>query len=380
MVMDVPVEDPVAAGRARPPAANEARPLELVDVVKRFKGVPAVDGISLAVEAGEFVSLVGPSGCGKTTTLQMVGGFLTSDEGEVRLHGQRVNDLPPNRRDVGLVFQSFALFPHMTAVENVAYGLKMRRVGKRERIRRAQEALTMVGLENTEGRLPRELSGGQRQRVALARALVFNPGLLLLDEPLSNLDAKMRHQMRAELKQIQREFGTSTLFVTHDQEEALSMSDRVIVVNQGRIEQSGTPREIYRRPATPFVARFIGESNVWEATATTDQDGRAVLTLGSGLRLVAESAEVPADDPSVLVTVRPEGVTLTTVGAGSREQPNVFQGVVSSSSYLGARVEYRVLLDGAESVQVSCPGESAQFDDGDRVEVSWPASACRVVR
>jgi len=255
----------------------------------------------------------------------------------------------------------------------------MRKVPKRERVRRAQEALAMVGLDHTESRLPTQLSGGQRQRVALARALVFNPELLLLDEPLSNLDAKMRHQMRAELKQIQREFGTSTLFVTHDQEEALSMSDRVIVISEGRIEQSGTPREIYRNPATPFVARFVGDSNVWEAKPSgPGGDGGTRFTLASGLQVVAED-EAGALGDAVLLTLRPEAVSLALPGQ-SPGTGNAFAGIVLSSSYLGARVEYRVRVEDAETLLVSCPGESARYEDGDRVEVGWPASACRIVR
>lgn len=380
--MDTPVGESAGVATDRQNGSStDPAPLELVGVSKSFKGVPAVDGISLTVESGEFVSLVGPSGCGKTTTLQMVAGFLVPDTGDVLLRRTRVNELPPNRRDIGLVFQSFALFPHKTVIENVEYGLRMRKVGKRERVRRAQEALSTVGLEHTESRLPTQLSGGQRQRVALARALVFNPDLLLLDEPLSNLDAKMRHQMRAELKQIQRDFGTSTLFVTHDQEEALSMSDRVIVIDQGRIEQSGTPREIYRNPATPFVARFVGESNVWEAApAATDERGWTTFTLASGLQITVEEAAPSGSSEPVLLTLRPEAISLGAPGRRSSTDPNSFSGVVESSSYLGARVEYRVRIEDAEILQVSCPGESARYDEGDRVEVSWPTTACRIVR
>ncbi len=244
-----------------PEPSAEAADVELVDVTKRFGDVAAVDGIDLTVQPGEFLSLLGPSGCGKTTTLRLIAGFERPDEGEVRIGGRDVSRLPAYKREVNTVFQSYALFPHLNVLENVAYGLKQRGLGRRERRTRALEMLELVRLGGFEKRKPRQLSGGQQQRVALARALVMNPRVLLLDEPLGALDLKVRKELQIELKRIQEEVGITFVYVTHDQEEALAMSDRVAVMNQGRIEQLGPPGEIYDRPATEFVAGFIGDTN-----------------------------------------------------------------------------------------------------------------------
>ena len=235
--------------------------LELIGLEKHYGGAAAVAGIDLTVNEGEFVTLLGPSGCGKTTTLALVAGFLPPTAGEILLKGKSVADLPAFRRDIGVVFQDYALFPHMTAAENVAFGLKMRRVPSSETAKRVNEALDLMQLAGLGERRPLQMSGGQRQRVALARALVINPTVLLLDEPLSNLDLKLREEMRVEIVAIQRRLGITTVFVTHDQGEALVMSDRIAVMNAGRIEQIGDPAEIYERPATRFVAEFIGRTN-----------------------------------------------------------------------------------------------------------------------
>ena len=231
--------------------------LVLDGLTKRFGSFTAVEAMDLSVERGEFVSLLGPSGCGKTTTLQMIAGFVPVDSGTIRLDGSDLGPVAPNRRGLGIVFQSYALFPHMTAAETVAFGLEMRNVPRSERAERVRAALAMVGLAGYEQRHPRRMSGGQQQRVALARALVIKPSVLLLDEPLSNLDAKLREEMQIELRQIQRTIGTTTILVTHDQNEAMSLSDRIVVMSQGRIEQIGTPQEIRNRPATRFVQEFI---------------------------------------------------------------------------------------------------------------------------
>ncbi|MEJ0020146.1 MAG: ABC transporter ATP-binding protein [Acetobacteraceae bacterium] len=246
--------------------------LQLVSLTKRFGAATVVDAIDLAVAPGEFVTLLGPSGCGKTTTLNMVAGFLAPDGGAIRLQGKPVESLPPFRRDLGLVFQDYALFPHMSVAENVGFGLRMRRVPRAEIARRVSDALALVQLVGLGERRPLQLSGGQRQRVALARALVIQPAMLLLDEPLSNLDLKLREEMRVEISMLQRRLGIATIFVTHDQGEALTMSDRIAVMRAGRIEQIGTPSEIYERPATRFVAGFIGTANLIEAA-----DGAAVI-------------------------------------------------------------------------------------------------------
>ena len=240
--------------------------LELDRVAKQFGPQTVVDDFSLAVGKGEFISFLGPSGCGKTTTLQMIAGFLDPSRGAIRLEGSDLTAVQPAKRGLGIVFQSYALFPHMTAAENVAFGLEMRRVPRAECRERVRAALAMVGLAGYEERYPRRMSGGQQQRVALARALVIRPSVLLLDEPLSDLDAKLREDMQIELRQIQRNLGTTTILVTHDQNEAMSLSDRIVVMNQGRIEQIGTPQETYERPASAFVSQFLGKTNDFAAT------------------------------------------------------------------------------------------------------------------
>src|SRR5436305_7181927 len=245
--------------------------LVLQSVTKRFGDAAAVDGLSLTVEKGEFVSLLGPSGCGKTTTLQMIAGFVEPTSGAVRLEGRDLLAMKPSRRGLGIVFQSYALFPHMTVAENVAFGLEMQGVAAAERVRRVGETLELVGLTAFTGRYPRQLSGGQQQRVALARALVIRPQILLLDEPLSNLDAKLREEMQIELRQIQRTVGTTTILVPHDQGEAMALSDRIVVMNHGRAEQIGPPHEAYERPATPFVASFLGKTNLVDGTTVRSE-------------------------------------------------------------------------------------------------------------
>ncbi len=360
-------------------ASAEPPALELRGITKSFAGKPAVRAVDLQVNTGEFVSIVGPSGCGKTTTLQMVGGFQRPDSGSILIHGEAVDTLPPNKRDIGMVFQSYALFPHMTCVENVAYGLKMRKVPRKERIERALAALRLVGLVGVGDRRPAQLSGGQQQRVALARALVFDPSLLLLDEPLSNLDAKLRNEMRVELKQIQQRTKASTLFVTHDQEEALSMSDRIVVMNDGRVEQIGTPREIYQAPATAFVASFLGDSNVWEGVFAIGDDGYS-CTLASGLTVtLGPDAGTGLASERAMITIRPEAVRIAPAEVRPDAGPNRFSGVVTATSYLGASTEYRVLLEDAEQMRVSRLSDGAVFREGDRVSVSWDVSVVGVV-
>ncbi|MFM9846538.1 MAG: ABC transporter ATP-binding protein [Hyphomicrobiaceae bacterium] len=276
--------------------------LVLDGLTKRFGEHAAVENLSLAVEQGEFLALLGPSGCGKTTTLQMIAGFVMPTSGAITLAGQDLLAVKPAKRGLGIVFQSYALFPHMTAAENVAFGLDMQGVAGDERKRRVRETLELVGLGALADRYPRRMSGGQQQRVALARALVIRPSILLLDEPLSNLDAKLREEMQIELRQIQRNVGTTTILVTHDQSEAMALSDRIAVMSQGRIEQIAPPHEAYERPATPFVANFLGKTNVLAAVTESD---------GSGTRVVLGDGRWPASagsPPRVLVTVRPEKI------------------------------------------------------------------------
>ena len=240
--------------------------LTLEKLTKKFGSHAAVDGLSLEVEKGEFIALLGPSGCGKTTTLQMIAGFVEPTSGAIRLEGRDLLAMKPAKRGLGIVFQSYALFPHMTVAENVSFGLEMQGVAAAERTKRVAETLELVGLAALAARFPRQMSGGQQQRVALARALVIRPSILLLDEPLSNLDAKLREEMQIELRQIQRTVGTTTILVTHDQAEAMALSDRIVVMNRGRAEQIGPPHEAYERPATPFVANFLGKTNLVNGT------------------------------------------------------------------------------------------------------------------
>jgi len=281
--------------------------LVLENLSKRFGSHLAVDNLCLGVEKGEFVSLLGPSGCGKTTTLQMIAGFVEPSGGAVRLEGRDLLAIKPARRGLGIVFQSYALFPHMTVAENVAFGLEMQGVAPAERARRVGETLELVGLAAFAGRFPRQLSGGQQQRVALARALVIRPQILLLDEPLSNLDAKLREEMQIELRQIQRSVGTTTILVTHDQAEAMALSDRLVVMNHGRVEQIGAPHEAYERPATAFVAGFLGRTNVLNgATVRPEKIAFAASGLGGTVRTRVFQGNhwlYQVETPSGLVTV-----------------------------------------------------------------------------
>ncbi|WP_326636824.1 ABC transporter ATP-binding protein [Streptosporangium sp. NBC_01755] len=349
--------------------------IELDGVVKEYVShgevVQAVRGVTLTIAEGEFFSLLGPSGCGKTTTMRMIAGFEDPSRGNVRLHGQDVTDVPPNKRDVNMVFQSYALFPHMNVWENVAFGLRRKKVAEAEIKRRVGEILEIVDLTGREKRRPREMSGGQQQRVALARALVNNPRALLLDEPLGALDLKLRQAMQIELKRIQREVGITFVYVTHDQSEALTMSDRIAVMNDGMVEQLGTPREIYERPATAFVAGFIGTSNLLNGTVDRLQSGFAVLKLGEEDQVLAEGGSFTAGEP-IAITVRPEKIGIST------EEPtgdlSVVRGVVSEVVYLGLYNSYTVsLAQGAEVTvfQQNALDSTSTAERGDAVWLSW---------
>jgi len=306
--------------------------VELIDVVKDYSGHRALDGIGLAIAPGEFVALLGPSGCGKTTALRALAGLEQVNGGSILIDGEDVAELPTNKRDIGMVFQSYSLFPHMTALENVEFGLRMRRVPAAERRDRAAEMLEMVGLAKHGARFAHQLSGGQQQRVALARALVTRPRVLLLDEPLSALDAKVRVQLRDEIRRIQTDLGITTLFVTHDQEEALAVADRVAVMREGRIEQIGTPEELYARPQTPFVADFVGLSNRVPGELA---DG-VVRAHGTEFALLGEQQP----DGAVLAYVRPEDIVLMDEAAASG-----IGATVVTSSFLGSLRRTRVRLD-----------------------------------
>ncbi|MBP2705337.1 ABC transporter ATP-binding protein [Microbispora sp. RL4-1S] len=370
---------------AAAPTSQTVPAIELDNVVKEYTShgevVRAVKGVSLTITEGEFFSLLGPSGCGKTTSMRMIAGFEDPTGGVVRLHGEDVTGVPPNRRDVNMVFQSYALFPHMNVWDNIAFGLKRKKVADAEIRRRVGETLEVVDLLGREKRRPKEMSGGQQQRVALARALVNRPRALLLDEPLGALDLKLRQHMQIELKRIQREVGITFVYVTHDQGEALTMSDRIAVMNDGLVEQLADPREIYERPATKFVAGFIGTSNLLGGTVQEVAGDTAVLALGAGDRVVIPRGGTVAAGDAVDLTVRPEKITI------SREQPagdvSVVRGTVSEVVYLGTYNSYMVVLaDGAEITvfEQNAHDSSTTAERGDTVWLSWQPRHSFVLR
>ena len=318
--------------------ANDRIGIALNGVTKRFGSHTAVDDVTIEIAEGEFFSMLGPSGCGKTTTLRMIAGFETPDEGTVVLQGNDVTTVTANRRPVNMVFQQYALFPHMSVYDNVAFGLKVKRVPREEHRGRIEELLRIVALEGLENRRPRQLSGGQQQRVALARALVNRPAALLLDEPLGALDVKLRKTMQLELKRIQGELGTTFVYVTHDQEEALAMSDRIAVMNGGRVEQLGTPREIYDHPTTAFVADFIGSLNALEVTVDERVGEFAVTRLGEQERVIAAADSAYLAGSAVRVAIRPEHVQLgAPIEGGSR-----LEGTIAEVVYLGMYTQFHV--------------------------------------
>jgi spermidine/putrescine transport system ATP-binding protein len=312
----------------------------LENVVKRFGAVVAVDRLNLKIRRGEFFSMLGPSGCGKTTTLRMIGGFEAPTEGMVRLDGQDVTDLPAYRRDVNTVFQSYGLFPHLSVYDNVAFGLRRHHVPSKEVERRVTEALELVSLAGYGKRRRAQLSGGQQQRVALARALVNRPRVLLLDEPLGALDLKLRKQMQLELKRIQKEVGITFVFVTHDQEEAMTISDRIAVMNQGRIEQLGPPEEVYERPATEFVAEFLGASNLLDGVYRGSQDGFGLVELESGARIRIPEASGRRDGERLRVGVRPEKIHVLPAGVELSRTQNMVAGSLRSAVFAGVSFQY----------------------------------------
>jgi ABC-type Fe3+/spermidine/putrescine transport system ATPase subunit len=350
--------------------------VELREIAKAYGGHAAVRGVSITVEAGERLALLGPSGCGKTTTLNMIAGFLEPDSGSIAIGGRSMSGIPPHRRDTAMVFQSYALFPHLSVFDNLAFGLRMRRVARAETARRVAEALELVQMAGLERRYPRELSGGQQQRVALARALVVRPAVLLLDEPLSNLDAKLRQEMRIEIVEIQRRLGITTVFVTHDQEEALSIADRVAVMADGRIEQIDSPLGIYHEPRTEFVARFIGEGNFLAGTVAGVEDGRARIDTTAGLAVrAARGGRGPGD--AVVAMVRPEK---TRVALRPEPLDNSFTATVRAITFLGPVTRYQLLLDGLPfAASLADASHLAGVGPGATVHVGWQATDCRLL-
>jgi spermidine/putrescine transport system ATP-binding protein len=349
----------------------------LVDLVKRFADVTAVAGINLDMPPGEFFSLLGPSGCGKTTTLRLIAGFERPDEGQILLDGVDMAQIPPHKRNVNTVFQNYALFPHLSVADNVGFGLRYKEVSKQEAKKLVSDSLELVRLQGLERRRPSQLSGGQQQRVALARALVLNPSVLLLDEPLGALDAKLRKALQIELKALQEEVGITFIYVTHDQEEALTMSDRLAVMSNGRVEQVGTPSEVYEEPTTAYVADFLGVSNLMDARAEgIDGQGRCRIQLGD-FELVGARGDTDARG-EVKIVIRPERVRLDESGtAGENRIPGMVERVV----FVGSTMQVIVHLASGPTLQawVQNEGDGLPYAQGHPVAVHLPSVALRVL-
>jgi putative spermidine/putrescine transport system ATP-binding protein len=343
---------------------NGAAALMLDRLSKQFGSQTAVDAVSLGVRSGELIVLLGPSGCGKTTTLRMIAGFVAPSAGDIRLDGSSITALPPHRREMGIVFQSYALFPHLTVARNIAFGLEMRRLGASAIQARVAAMLRLVKLEAFAARLPRQLSGGQQQRVALARALAIQPRVLLLDEPLSNLDAALRQEMAREIRILQRHGGITTIMVTHDQTEALALADRLVVMHEGRVQQIGTPEEVHGEPANPFVARFIGGSNI--VTGRLDAGHRLVLPAGGAIALAGRYAR----DGDATLAVRPDSVRLTPAGADA-----CVEGEVELCTWLGSVVEHAVRIGADTTILARGPGlgpdATRRHSAATRVALRW---------
>jgi len=348
--------------------------IRLNDMVKRFGALEAVSHVSLDIQDGELFTLLGPSGCGKTTILRLIGGFHKPDCGEIYFGDREVSAMPPYERNIGMVFQNYALWPHMTIFDNVAYGLKIKKTARPHLEERVNRALSLVHLTGLETRYPGQLSGGQQQRVALARALVLNPDVLLLDEPLSNLDAKIRQQVRTEIRKLQKDLAITAIYVTHDQEEALTLSDRIAVINQGKLQQLGTPRDLYERPTNPFVADFIGVNNLIAGEVNEIQEAKgwmAVQTRFGPLRCVFDGQFKVGE--ACRVTVRPEVASICHSDEASEEM-NVIAGTVNFASYIGNAIRYDLELDPETlfKVDVQNPWNQKPFAIDEKVRVRFP--------
>jgi len=352
--------------------------IRLVGLTKRYGDVGALDSLSLDVAPGELVSLLGPSGCGKTTTLRLVAGFLTPEAGEIWVGDRCMSSpamvVPPERRRMAMIFQSYALWPHLTVAQNVAYGLRFKaELVRTDRAQKVAEMLKVVQLTGLDARYPAELSGGQQQRVAVARALVVEPEILLLDEPLSNLDANLREEMRFEIRRLHEAFGITTLYVTHDQAEAMVISDRVAVLEHGRLAQVGSPEDLFRRPRSRFVAEFIGKTNIVEATAT----GVDTVARGGWRLRVGDKDMTPGEE--VLVSVRPHEIRMAP-GVAAARGDNAFAATVRRASYLGTAVDYQVAVDGADiTLRVTAP-VAPRFAVGDAVTLNVEPASCVALR
>jgi spermidine/putrescine transport system ATP-binding protein len=373
-----------AATTAVPAGSSAGGEIRLESVTKHYGDVTVIDDLSLTIEPGTFYALLGPSGCGKTTTLRMIGGFETPSVGNIFLEGKDVTNLPPNKRDVNTVFQSYALFPHLTVTKNVAFGLERKGVKKAEALSRAAEALESVQLSHLADRKPGALSGGQQQRVALARALVNRPNALLLDEPLGALDLRLRRQLQVEIKRIQQEVGITFVHVTHDQEEAMTMADVIAVMNKGKIEQAGSARELYDYPSTAFVANFLGQSNLMNATVgAKDGDCYVVTTNEGGYSFKVPEDRVASTSGDLAVGCRPEKVWITPPGEAPEGRTNVVPAKIVTSAFLGVSLEYHVETPTGQElivlVQNNARTEAPHYEDGADVELSWEPAHTFVV-
>jgi spermidine/putrescine ABC transporter ATP-binding subunit len=348
--------------------------VEVDRVEKRYGSVVALGGVSLTFADGEFFGLLGPSGSGKTTLLRAIAGFVAPDSGVIRLEGKDIGHTPVHRREIGMVFQNYALFPHMSVFDNVAFGLTVRGQRGDAVQKRVSEMLGLVRLAGFEARQPRQLSGGQQQRVALARALVTRPKLLLLDEPLGALDKRLRQQMQIELKQIQREVGITTIFVTHDQEEALTLSDRIAIFNEGRVVQAGKPLEVYERPMTAFAANFLGDANFFEGKI--EAGGRIATSLGS----LVTSDPLPIAGSPAMIAVRPEKITLTGTGAASVVGNNRLEGRLTQAVYSGMSTTYKIDVNGREVTVFEQNKGAPSLTPGTTVRLEWAPAHSVVVQ
>ncbi|RKX85419.1 MAG: ABC transporter ATP-binding protein [Spirochaetes bacterium] len=355
--------------------------LVLTNLIKHFgKGsqrITAVDNVNIKVKEGELVTLLGPSGCGKTTTLRMIAGFEDPDEGDILIDSVKINSIPPNQRPTSLVFQNYALFPHMSVKDNISYGLKINHIDRNDIKRRTAEIINLVGLNGMENRSPAQLSGGQQQRVSLARSIVMEPKVLLLDEPLSNLDAKLRVSMRLEIRKIQQRVGITSIYVTHDQEEAMTLSDRVVIMNEGKVQQEGTPEEIYAHPVNLFVADFIGKANFLPAKVNRVYESKKVDVELFRKRL---NILIPFEEwkfrvgSAVLVVIRPEGILVKARGKGD------YNGTVKETVYLGSKIIYDIAIDSELiTAEIPNPEESERFKVGDIVGVSFKEHSLHIL-